>query len=244
MSASTQRPDPAGTVYRRTGATGPRLPRDPLTWVAVFVGAAGLLIGGFFVLGGPGADGTPAVPAVAATPSTGAATPAGQEPPAPPTVTVSSPTSTPSTEAASSPPAIPTGPTAFRQVASGRCLGVDGDGARAPARLLDCRGDDPRQRWLPNATGSGLVSLVNQASNMCLDVEGANDADGARLQQHPCHGEANQQWQLVPGAGGQVLIAALHSGRCAYPDGGRLDASTEIRQITCVDVPDQQWQFG
>ncbi|WP_027658988.1 RICIN domain-containing protein [Salinispora fenicalii] len=244
MSASAQRPDPAGTVYRRPGPTRPRPPRDPLMWGAALIGAAGLLLGGFFVLGGPGGAGTPTVPAVAATPSTEASTPSAQEPPAPPTVAASSPTSAPPTEKASSPPAIPTGPTVFRQVASGRCLGVDGDGARASAKLLDCHSNDPRQRWLPTSIGPGLVSLVNQASNMCLDVEGANGNDGARLQQHPCHGEANQQWQLVPTAGGQVLIAALHSGRCAYPDGGRPDAGTEVRQITCVDVPDQQWQFG
>ncbi|ABP53546.1 RICIN domain-containing protein [Salinispora tropica] len=239
MSASAQRPDRAGTVYHRPGATRPRLPRDPLMWGAALVGVAGLLLGGFFVLGGPGGGGTPAVPAVAATGSTGTSTPAAQEPSAPPTVGTSSPTSTPSTA-----PAQPTGPTVFRQVASGRCLGIDGDGAQATAKLLDCRGDDSRQRWLPKSIGSGLVALVNQASNMCLDVEGANADDGARLQQYPCHGEANQQWRLVPTAGGPVLIAALHSGRCAYPDAGRPDAGTEIRQTTCVDTPDQQWQLG
>lgn len=242
---SAERPDPAGTVYRHDVARS-RLPRDPLMWAAVLIGAAGLLVGAFFVLspggGGPGGSGSTAVPA-AATPPTAAPTPSAEQPAAPTIPATTPPTTAPTTLPTTVPPPQPTGPTVFRQVASGRCLGIDGDGEKAAAKLVDCT-DDPRQRWLADSIGPGLVTLVNQASNMCLDVEGHSADDGAKLQQYPCHGEANQQWRLVPTAGGSVLLAALNSGRCAHPDGGRHDAGTDIRQITCVDAPDQQWLLG
>ncbi|WP_018583183.1 RICIN domain-containing protein [Salinispora arenicola] len=241
MPTSAERPDPAGTVYRHDVARS-RLPRDPLMWAAVLIGAAGLLVGAFFVLspgsGGPGGSGSTAVPA-AATQPTAAPTPSAEQPAAPTIPATTPPTTAPTTV----PPPQPTGPTVFRQVASGRCLGIDGDGEKAAAKLVDCT-DDPRQRWLADSIGPGLVTLVNQASNMCLDVEGHSADDGAKLQQYPCHGEANQQWRLVPTAGGSVLLAALNSGRCAHPDAGRHDAGTDIRQITCVDAPDQQWLLG
>ncbi|MER7460000.1 RICIN domain-containing protein [Micromonospora sp. NPDC126480] len=237
MPAPGERPDPSGTVYGRRTAR-PGLPRDPLMRVAVLVGVAGLLLGAFLatgVLGGGGA--APVVPAAAGTPSAGVAptSPAGE--PAP-TTSTAAPSTAPTTAAAR-----PTGPTVFRGVASGRCLGVDGDGKEAVAQLADCTGG-PEQQWIPNPAGPDLVTLVNQASNLCLDVEGESNDEGAKLQQYPCHGNANQQWRIVPTAGDRVLLAALHSGRCARPENGGAEAGTDIRQATCAGVPEQQWQLA
>ncbi|MDM4722647.1 RICIN domain-containing protein [Micromonospora sp. WMMA1363] len=232
-------PDPTGTIYRRQ-ATRPGLPRDPLMRAAALVGVVGLLLGAFFAAGVLGGGGDPpALPVAADTPSVTASTPAPSEPaPTGP----ASPSPTPSA-APTTPPVSLTGPTVFRTVASGHCLGVDGSEEKAVAKLADCTGG-PEQRWVANPVGAGLVTLTNEAYGMCLDVEGNNGDDGAKLQQYPCHGEANQQWRLVPTGGGAVLLAALHSGRCARPDDGGTEAGTDIRQTTCAGVPEQQWRLG
>jgi hypothetical protein len=47
------------------------------------------------------------------------------------------------------------------------------------------------QVWAVHGNG-----LVNPQSNRCLDVTGANSADGTRLGIWDCTGAANQQWSL------------------------------------------------
>ncbi|MEV7328982.1 RICIN domain-containing protein [Micromonospora sp. NPDC093244] len=234
MSAPEERPDPAGTVYggrRRAARSGPLA--DPLLRVALGVGLVGVLLGVVFATGLLGGGGDPVVPATVGAPSSAAE----------PTTPEAEPSPTPSAEPSPTPSVAPTtGPRVLR-VASGLCLGLDGDDKEAGAELAVCTGG-PEQQWVVNPAGADAVSLTNAAHGQCLDVEGASTDDGARLLQFPCHGGANQQWRLSPTGTGPVLLVAAHSGKCGQADDDGDEPDDEIRQRACDGSPAQQWTLG
>ncbi|MET8254090.1 RICIN domain-containing protein [Micromonospora sp. NPDC005197] len=236
MSLPEERPDPAGTVYggRRRARSGPLA--DPLLRVALAVGLVGVLLGLVFATGLLDGDDEAVVPAAVTAPSSVAE----------PTIPAAEPSPTPSVEPSPTPsatPAVPTtGPRVLRSP-SGLCLGLDGDGEKAPAELAACTGG-PEQQWVVNPIGTDAVTLTNAAHGQCLDVEGGSGDDGATVQQFPCHGEANQQWRLSPTGTGPVLVVAVHSGKCAQADDDGAEAGDEIRQRPCDGRPAQQWTLG
>ncbi|MET8230239.1 RICIN domain-containing protein [Micromonospora sp. NPDC005298] len=232
MSAPEEHPDPAGTVYggrRRAAGSGPLA--DPLLRVALGVGLVGVLLGVVFATGLLGGGDEPVVPATVGAPSSAAepATPATEP--------------TPSAEPSPTPSAPPTtGPRVLR-VASGLCLGLDGDDEEAGAELAVCTGG-PEQQWVVNPASADVVTLTNAAHGQCLDVEGGSTDDGARLLQFPCHGGANQQWRLSPTGSGPVLLVAVHSGKCGQADDDGDEPDDEVRQRACDGRPAQQWTLG
>lgn len=229
--------DPPGTVYGARRAARPGLPRDPLMRFALAAGLAGVLLGIFFATGVLGGEGRtqPVVPAAAAPAPTTADAPASSEPA--PTTAPPSPT-----PAATTPTAV-TGPTAFRAVTSGLCLGTDGAGEKTAAELAACTGG-PEQQWVANPVAPDVVTLTNAAYDRCLDVEGGSGDDGARLQQFGCHGQANQQWRLTPLGTGPVLLVGVQSGKCAQVRDGGTGAGAELVQATCTGAAGQQWALG
>ncbi|MDX3192957.1 glycoside hydrolase N-terminal domain-containing protein [Streptomyces sp. MN03-5084-2B] len=52
------------------------------------------------------------------------------------------------------------------------------------------------QQWKVTDQGGGVVSLVNRASGLAMDVWGASTADGARISQYAVGGGANQRFLL------------------------------------------------
>ena len=60
----------------------------------------------------------------------------------------------------------------------------------AVVQLANCSGN-PAQQFVLNGAGD----LVNPQANKCVDVDGWNSADGARLIMWECHGGANQKWR-------------------------------------------------
>jgi hypothetical protein len=59
------------------------------------------------------------------------------------------------------------------------------------------------------------VLIKPRHSDLCMDVEGGWFADGVRVMQGGCHGEANQVFTLRPKGSGEYLeIIARHSGKC------------------------------
>ncbi|SBT54827.1 RICIN domain-containing protein [Micromonospora narathiwatensis] len=240
---SEQRTDPTGTVYGTRGFR-PRLPQDPLMRIALGVAVVGVLVGVFFVSGvlRIGSDDQPVVPAAVSSPAgeSSEAEPATDVTPtteAPP-----SPTAEPTTAAAPPPPAG--GPTVFRGVPSGRCVGVTGDdpeGARAA--LADCTGG-PEQQWVATPVDGDVFTLVNAASGKCLDVYGQSADDGTAVQQWSCNGQVNQQWRLAPAGAGPVLLVAVHSGKCAQVAGAGTDPGAPLEQAPCTGAAEQQWALG
>lgn len=73
--------------------------------------------------------------------------------------------------------------------------GAVGDGTRV--QQWDCSGAT-NQQWIAGGT-SGWVTLRNRRNqNLCLDVSGANFADGAPLQVFTCNGQWQQRWNIFP----------------------------------------------
>ncbi|MEU6410367.1 ricin-type beta-trefoil lectin domain protein [Microbispora sp. NPDC046933] len=60
----------------------------------------------------------------------------------------------------------------------------------AVIQIATCSGN-PAQQFVLSAAGD----LVNPQSNKCVDIDGWNQNDGARLIQWECHGGANQKWR-------------------------------------------------
>ncbi|MEO3770150.1 RICIN domain-containing protein [Micromonospora sp. B9E7] len=233
MSAPHERPDPAGTIYGGRQAPRPGPLADPLLRIAVAVGVVGALLGVVFATGLlDGDDGQP-VPAAVGTPSTDAES---TDPPAEPSPTA------PAEPSPTTPAGPPTGPRVLR-VASGLCLGLDGDGKEAKAQLAACSGG-PEQQWVVNPAGADVVTLANAAHGQCLDVEGGSRDDGAKIMQYPCHGQVNQQWRLSATGTGPVLLVPVHSGKCAQADDDGIEAGDEVRQRPCDGRPAQQWTLS
>jgi hypothetical protein len=59
---------------------------------------------------------------------------------------------------------------------------------------------------------SGEHQLVIGNDALCLDVFGNTTATGAAIDQWTCNGQANQQFQFVPGSGGYGALQAKNSG--------------------------------
>lgn len=90
------------------------------------------------------------------------------------------------------------------------------------------------QAW-NNSGGGGGSRLIGSASNRCIDVPGANPADGSQLQIWDCNGTAAQQWSF-PGDG---TIRAL--GKCMDVAGAATTNGTNVQLATCNGNAAQQF---
>lgn len=87
----------------------------------------------------------------------------------------------------------------------------------------------------------GLYALASARDGKCLDVAGADHADGAPVLLWDCLQLAHQAWTVEPVASGGFRLVAQHSGRClsASAKDGRLE------QRACRDGrPAQLWRYG
>ncbi|MEH1165525.1 RICIN domain-containing protein [Micromonospora sp. CPCC 205539] len=234
MSAPEERPDRAGTVYGGRPASRPGLLGDPMLRIALGIGLVGVLLGVVFATGLLGGGDEPVVPATvgAAEPTVAAASTSPSVEPSP---------TEPSPSPAATTAAVPAA--GALRAASGLCLGLDGTGEKAAAKLAACTGG-PEQQWVASPPGAAAVTLTNAAYGQCLDVEGGSTDDSAPLMQFPCHGQANQQWRLTATGAGPVLLIAVHSGMCGQADDDGVEVGDEIRQRPCDGRPAQQWTLG
>lgn len=89
----------------------------------------------------------------------------------------------------------------IRNVAFGRCLGVDGarmaDGTELSSAICDQNAQD--QRWKVETFDNQRVRLVAAHSSKCVDLDGGATNDGARLVQWRCVDQhPNQQFEMLP----------------------------------------------
>ena len=76
---------------------------------------------------------------------------------------------------------------------SGRCLQPSSQSSRLV--IGPCGG--PEDRWhLLFHNYSGLFDLYHHSTGLCMDVVGANSADGTPVQLFECHSGANQNWRF------------------------------------------------
>ncbi|MFF0247374.1 carbohydrate-binding protein [Streptosporangium sandarakinum] len=83
------------------------------------------------------------------------------------------------------------------------------------------------------ATGGG-TGPVKGLAGKCLDVAGANPADGTKVQLYTCNNTAAQNWTVS----GQQLKAL---GKCLDVAGGATTDGTKIQLYTCNNTGAQNW---
>ena len=102
---------------------------------------------------------------------------------------------------------------------SDKCLAAISSSG-ADAALQVCNGSMPNQRW-----GFDGGFLKHIPSGLCLDVEGASQANGAAVQVFSCTGGANQDFRFYPvltAAGSTVTnwhMVVKHSSKCVEQAG-------------------------
>lgn len=107
----------------------------------------------------------------------------------------------------------------------------DGLGATASASFI----------WTvapPGSTGTGSTGPVAGYQGLCLDVRGANSADGTPVQVYTCNGTNAQQWTVASNGTLQAL------GKCLDVSGGGTANGTKVQLYTCNGTGAQVWQAG
>ena len=87
----------------------------------------------------------------------------------------------------------------------------------------------------PPATGNALKSNF---SNRCIDIPGANPADGTRLQMYDCNGTSAQSWSFTSDG------TLTSMGKCMDPAGGALTNGTPIQLVACNGNPVQRFTLS
>ncbi|WP_221361290.1 RICIN domain-containing protein [Streptomyces beigongshangae] len=81
----------------------------------------------------------------------------------------------------------------------------------------------------------GGGSAIRGLAGKCVDVAGANPANGTPVQLYDCNGSAAQQWSV----GSDGTIRAL--GKCLDAAGGGTADGTPVQLWDCAGVPAQRW---
>jgi beta-glucanase (GH16 family) len=92
--------------------------------------------------------------------------------------------------------------------------------------------------WNNDGSGGGGSALRSGFSGRCIDIPGADPADGARLQVYDCNGTAAQQWTT----NSDGTLRAM--GKCMDPAGGALANGTPIQLVTCNGNPVQRFTLS
>jgi beta-glucanase (GH16 family) len=87
----------------------------------------------------------------------------------------------------------------------------------------------------PPATGNALKSTF---SSRCIDIPGANPADGTRLQMYDCNGTSAQSWTF----NSDGTLRSM--GKCMDPAGGTLTNGTPIQLVACNGNPVQRFTLS
>jgi hypothetical protein len=99
-----------------------------------------------------------------------------------------------------------------------------------PLRLIPCIGR-PGEQW--NAKNGQIVGV----GGSCMDVEGSNAADGARVIGVRCNGSPSQNWTVTHG---QIVGVG---GKCLDVAGGGASDFVPLVIASCSGAPSQQWSL-
>ncbi|MFC0116009.1 RICIN domain-containing protein [Kibdelosporangium aridum] len=120
---------------------------------------------------------------------------------------------------------------------------VGGDVAAASPSTLS-----PSQSELAESTFSDhntfqFTRIIARHSGKCLNVEGASQADRARVIQYRCVGASNEMWRLREVGDGYYQIIARHSGKCLNVEGASQADRARVIQYRCVGASNEMWRF-
>jgi hypothetical protein len=86
-----------------------------------------------------------------------------------------------------------------------------------------------------------------QHSDKCLDVDNASTDDGANVKQWSCANVDQQKWNIVFAGtfNGEDYyeVRAEHSGKCLDVDNASTADGANVKQWSCVGVPQQRWKL-
>jgi beta-glucosidase len=124
---------------------------------------------------------------------------------------------------------------------SGQCLTDPGAANGTQVQISACT-DAGSQQWHSpagsNNGGGGSTGQVTGYQGLCLDVRGANSADGTPVQVYTCNGTNAQQWTVASNSTLQAL------GKCLDVASGGTANGTKVQLYTCNGTGAQQWQPG
>ncbi|WP_433222959.1 ricin-type beta-trefoil lectin domain protein [Dactylosporangium sp. CS-047395] len=124
--------------------------------------------------------------------------------------------------------------------------GMSGDAKKNGTDTAVAFGQRPAFTVEPLQAGAQMaVGLAgggtNTAGGLCLEVTGANTADGAPLRTTSCTGDPRQQWtRQIPADGVQVLKNTA-TGKCLDIEAYGTANGASIRQWTCTNATNQRW---
>ncbi|QDQ14549.1 RICIN domain-containing protein [Streptomyces spectabilis] len=81
----------------------------------------------------------------------------------------------------------------------------------------------------------------NQNSYNCLEVEGSNFENGARVQRWDCNGQEGSYWNMVPIGGNAVEIRSWSWGKCLEVDNGSTGNGARVQIWDCKGYEHQRW---
>ncbi|HKT05064.1 MAG TPA: family 16 glycosylhydrolase [Rugosimonospora sp.] len=85
---------------------------------------------------------------------------------------------------------------------------------------------------------SGSTGAITGYGGKCVDVAGANPANGTQVQLYTCNGTNAQQWTV----GGDGTVGAL--GKCLDVSGANSANGTRVQLYDCNGTNAQQWTVG
>ncbi|WP_458248941.1 lectin [Streptomyces sp. MAI_2237] len=88
---------------------------------------------------------------------------------------------------------------------------------------------------LAASPAQAATGTVTGLAGKCLDVAGANSADGTAVQLYDCNGTAAQQWTV----GGDGTVRAL--GKCLDVTGNATADGAKVQLWTCTGGANQKW---
>jgi lysophospholipase L1-like esterase len=99
------------------------------------------------------------------------------------------------------------------------------------------------QHWQLTNIQPNVVSLINQASGLALEVAGGSTANGATVDQAPFTGATSQEWQVSSAGNGWFKLLNVKSGQSLDVTGGSTTPGTPLIQFPFQSGPNQQWSF-
>ena len=91
--------------------------------------------------------------------------------------------------------------------------------------------------WTSGGGGGGATGQITGFGGKCVDVSGANTANGTRIQLWDCNGTAAQRWTMATDG----TIRAL--GKCMDVSGGSTANGARVQLWDCNGTGAQRWQY-
>lgn len=96
---------------------------------------------------------------------------------------------------------------------SGKALDNPGSSTTSGTQLITWTPNGgANQRWLLTQQADGAYTIVNAASNLCVDDYAGATSPGTKVIQWTCTGGANQRWRATRLASGLYTLTNVHSG--------------------------------